>query len=89
LILDEDDCLQCGGIPVHQVTFRGSYAGRYPVYLVDVRIPALNLDDSFTAAGVPQPPRGFDGIACFQFLRRFHYGNFANPDQFGLAQLGP
>ncbi|MBI3412163.1 MAG: hypothetical protein HY040_27855 [Planctomycetes bacterium] len=26
----------------------------------------------------------FDGIACFSFLNRFHYGNFGNPGSFGL-----
>ena len=26
--------------------------------------------------GVPSVPTGFDGIACFSFVNRFHYGNF-------------
>jgi hypothetical protein len=25
-----------------------------------------------------------EGIACFRFLNRFTYGNFAGADQFGL-----
>jgi hypothetical protein len=29
-------------------------------------------------------PRPFDGIACFRFLNRFTYGNFGDPNQFGL-----
>ena len=31
LILDEDDCLQCGGIPIHQVRLSGAYRGLFPV----------------------------------------------------------
>ena len=84
LILDEDDCLQCGGIPIHQVRLSGAYHGLFPVYLVDVRIPALSFDDSVPVVGVSSVPRGFDGIACFKFLRRFCYGNFGNPDGFVL-----
>ncbi len=30
---------------------------------------------------------GLSSIACFRFLNQFHYGNFANPDSFGLALL--
>ena len=87
LILDEDDCLQCGGIPIHEVRLSGAYRGSFPVYLVDVRIPALSFDDSVPVVGVSSVPRGSDGIACFNFLRRFSYGNFGNPDGFGLESL--
>jgi hypothetical protein len=45
LILDEDDCLQCGGIPIHQVRLSGAYVGLFPVYLIDVRLPAIDFDD--------------------------------------------
>jgi hypothetical protein len=87
LILDEDDCLQCGGIPIHQVRLSGAYQGRFPVYLVDVRIPGLAFEDSVPVVGVSKLPQGFDGIACFKFLRRFNYGNFDNPVCFGLDPL--
>jgi hypothetical protein len=87
LILDEDDCLHGGGIPIHQVQLSGAYHGVFPVYLVDVRIPGLSFDDSVPVVGVSSVPRGFDGIACFKFLRRFSYGNFGNPDRFGLDPL--
>jgi len=87
LILDEDDCLQYGGIPIHQVRLSGAYRGLFPVYLVDVRIPALSFDDSVPVVGVSNLPRGFDGIACFKFLRLFSYGDFGNPDRFGLDPL--
>ena len=52
LILEEDDCLQCGGIPIHQVRLSGAYHGLFPVYLVDVRLPALSFDDSVPVVGV-------------------------------------
>jgi hypothetical protein len=33
---------------------------------------------------IPNPPTGFDGIACFRFLNRFTYGNFGAATHFGL-----
>ena len=34
--------------------------------------------------GVPAVPDDLDGIACFAFLNLFTYGNFGNPNSFGL-----
>ncbi len=85
LALDEHDCLLCGGIPLHGVVLGGAYSGSFPVYLVQVRIPALGFDHSVPVVAVPAVPAGFDGIACFRFLNRFMYGNFADPGGFGLA----
>jgi len=87
LILDEDDCLQCGGVYVHTVRLRGAYNGSFPVYVVDVRVPSLDFDEPVNVVGVPSAPRGFDGIACFRFLRRFNYGNFGDPEAFGLDAI--
>jgi hypothetical protein len=87
LILDEDDCLHCGGVYVHTVRLRGAYNGSFPVYVVDVRLASLNFDEPINVVGVPNLPLGFDGIACFRFLRRFNYGNFGDPDAFGLDTL--
>ena len=84
LILDEDDCVQCGGIPIQPASLGGPYVGSFPVYLVDLHIPELGFEDTVPAVGVPNPPSGFDGIACFKFLSRFNYGNFGRNDQFGL-----
>lgn len=84
LLLDEQDCVLCGGIPLQPVALGGAYAGSFPVYLVQVRIWQLGFDLAVPAVGVPSPPAGFDGIACFQFLNRFAYGNFANQKEFGL-----
>lgn len=84
LILDEIDCVQGGGIPMGHVQLGGAYSGSFPVYLVQIRIPQLNFDEPVPVVGISQVPSGFDGIACFKFLNQFHYGNFGNPDTFGL-----
>jgi hypothetical protein len=84
LLLDEQDCLLCGGIPLPGVALGGAYVGTYPVYLVQVRILQLGFDQAVPVVGVPAGPAGLDGIACFQFLNRFTYGNFADPGQFEL-----
>ena len=84
LILAENDCLQYGGIPICRIQLGGAYRGWFQVYLVEVRIPQLNFDDSIPVVGVSQVPRGFDGIAGFTFLNRFHYGNWGDPNSFGL-----
>ena len=84
LILEEDDCLLCGGYPVKPIILRGAYVGSFPVYILPVQIPALGFAKSLRAVGVPSVPVGFDGIACFRFLNRFHYGNFGDAGVFGL-----
>jgi hypothetical protein len=84
LILDEMDCLRCGGLLRSSVILHGAYSGSFPIYEIDVQLPALGFIQSLNAVGVPSLPRGFDGIACFRFLNRFTYGNFGAPDQFGL-----
>ena len=87
LILDENDCLLCGGKPHQQVELGGAYAGSFPVYLIRVQIPPLAFDHDLLAVGVGSPPLGLDGIAGFRFLSRFIYGNFGDPNQFGLETL--
>ena len=84
LILDEDDCLFCGGIPYLSVMLRGAYVGTFPIYFLSVRLPAFGFDQIVRVVGVPSVPAGFDGIACFGFLNRFTYGNFGDSRQFGL-----
>jgi hypothetical protein len=84
LLLDEYDCLLCGGIPLQRVALGGAYTGSFPLYSIRVRIPQLGFHQAVWAVGVPSPPAGFDGIACFRFLNRFNYGNFADRGQFGL-----
>lgn len=84
LLLRERDCIQTAQPAIGEVTLGGSYSGQFPVYLVEVQVPSLKFSELVTVAGVSHVPDGFDGIACFKFLNRFHYGNFADADGFGL-----
>jgi hypothetical protein len=84
LILDEQDCLFCGGRPFRPVALGGAYTGSFPVYLLRVQVPQLGFDRYLRAVGVPQTPTDLDGIACFRFLNRFTYGNFGDSTRFGL-----
>ena len=84
LLLEEHDCVLCGGQPGQSVKLRGAYAGSYPRDSIRVEIPQLAFDANVHAVGVPNPPTGLDGIACFRFLNRFTYGNFGNQGEFGL-----
>jgi hypothetical protein len=84
LILDENDCLLCGGNPLQAITLGGAFIGAFPTYLLPVQIPALGFARNLRAVGVPSIGAPFDGLACFGFLNRFHYGNFGNVGVFGL-----
>ena len=84
LILDEDDCLLCGGAPDGSITLGGAYVGSFPAYVIAVRLPALGFRENLRVVGVPSISAGLDGLACFRFLNRFTYGNFGDPDHFGL-----
>jgi hypothetical protein len=84
LILQERDCLVCGGSSHRPVVLGGSYAGSFPTYTLPVHVPALAFIQDLRVVAVRSVPRGFDGIACFGFLNRFTYGNFGNPGEFGL-----
>jgi hypothetical protein len=84
LILDENDCLRCGGIFYPPVRLGGAYIGSFPIYDLAVQLPALGFTQFVRVVGVPSVPQGFDGIACFRFLNRFTFGNFGDPSQFGL-----
>lgn len=84
LILEEDDCLLCVGNPLQTLSLGGAYSGVFPTYLLLVQIPVLGFAKNLRAVGVPSVPAGFDGIAGFGFLNRFHYGNFGDARLFGL-----
>jgi hypothetical protein len=85
LVLDESDCVLCGGRPLTpQTPLSGAYAGMYTMYMLPARLPALGFAQILSVVGVPTPPPNFDGIAGFGFLNRFTYGNFGDPQQFGL-----
>jgi len=84
MLLDESDCLLCNGTVTQTVTLGGAYTSTYPIYLIRVEVPSLQFDHDLLAVGVPNPPAGLDGIACFRFLNRFTYGNFGDRLAFGL-----
>lgn len=72
---------------MHGVILGGAYSGAFPVYLIQVEIPALGFDQSVPVVAVPACPAGFDGIACFRFLSRFTYSNFSDSGCFGLENV--
>lgn len=85
LLFCEADCERSGDNNLlGQVQLGRAYSGWFNVYSIEVRIPRLNFSEAVAVVGVPQVPDGFDGIACFKFLNRFHYGNFGDADRFGL-----
>ena len=83
LILEESDCILCSGLPVKPV-LGGAYSGSFPVHLIRIQVASLAFDQFVPAVGVSSNPKGFDGVACFPFLNRFSYGNFADSSQFAL-----
>jgi hypothetical protein len=84
LLLKMSDFTECDGFPAQSVILGGAYTGEHPISILRVRIPVLGFDKNLPVVGVPNTPDGFNGIACFQFLSRFTYGNFGDPNQFGL-----
>src|SRR5207245_2475978 len=68
LLLNESDCLSCGGQPIYTVPLRGAYSGSFTVYLLPVRVPQLGFSQDVSAVGVRGVLPGFDGIAGFRFL---------------------
>jgi hypothetical protein len=84
LVLLEDDCFLCGGAPLTPIILGGAYRGVFPRYAITVEVPQLHFVKPLTVVGIPTAPPGFDGIACFRFVNRFHYGNFGDSTKFGL-----
>jgi hypothetical protein len=84
LVMDESDCVICGGKLLPPIALGGAYTGSFPLYDLLVRLPALGFAQTLAVVAVPSVPAGFDGIACFSFLNGFTYGNFGDPNQFGL-----
>ena len=84
LILEESDCLLCGGKSSTTIRLGGAITGQYPLYQLRVQVPELGFDAAVSVVGVPTNPQGCEGVAGFRFLNRFTYGNFGNPDEFGL-----
>src|SRR5262245_48130763 len=65
LILDEDDCLLCGGLAGVSVILGGAYVGSFPLYDLPVELPALGFAKNLRVVGIPAISTAFDGIACF------------------------
>jgi hypothetical protein len=84
LLLRDNDCLLCGGIPAPSVVLGGAYAGSFPTFVMRVQIPTVVFDRAVRAVAVPTIPAGLGDVAAFRFLNRFTYGNFGDPSQFGL-----
>jgi hypothetical protein len=57
LLLEESDCLMCGGKPTHAVVLGGAYSGSYPLYTVRVQIPQLSFDSNVAVVGVSTTPQ--------------------------------
>lgn len=85
LLLSEKDCRESAIKVIGQTNLTGAYAGLFDVFAVVIRIPKLKFDDTIAAVGVPYLPYRFDGIACFKFLNRFHYGNFGDTESLDLS----
>src|SRR5438093_10022669 len=68
LILDEDDCLHCGGLAGASVKLGGAYVGSFPLYDLHVELSTLGFAKDLRVVGVPSVSTTFDGIACFSFL---------------------
>jgi hypothetical protein len=58
LIMEELDCVLCGGVPSVSTALGGAYTGTFPVYNVRVQIPTLNFDGILRVVGVPNVPTG-------------------------------
>ena len=56
LLLEESDCLLCGGKPIAPVGLGGGLTGQYPVYVLPVQIPELGFDVPVRVVEVPTNP---------------------------------
>ena len=53
LLLDEHECLLCGGTPMKAVVLGGAYVGAYPTYALQVAIPVLGFNETVSVVGLP------------------------------------
>ena len=80
------DCQRFGKRRTNIVTIGGAITGTFSSYSMWIEIPPLSVVRRVRVVAVPPSefPIGLDGIASFRFLNRFTYGNFGDPNQFGL-----
>ena len=84
LILTDQDCLASNATLTTTIQLGGAFSGAFPLYSLRIQVPQIGFDRILQVVGVPIVLTGFDGLAGFRFLNRFTYGNFGDPDQFGL-----
>jgi hypothetical protein len=89
VILSVNDCRLFGLDQAGMAHLVGAYTGDFPMVSVQAALPALPVIRELVAVAVPsdQVRPGTDGLAGFRFLSAFHYGNFGDPEQFGLELL--
>ena len=90
LILRVSDCERYMGLrSSDDVQLGGAIVGTYPIYALQVEIPALSYARRARVVAVPDAacPAGLDGIAGFRFLSLFTYGNFGDRHRFGLETV--
>ena len=51
LLLDEHDCVLCGGTPMKAVVLGGAYVGSFPAYALQVGIPVLGFNETNSELG--------------------------------------
>jgi hypothetical protein len=85
-VLSLDDCRRFGRELGAVAELGGAMVGSFLLYSVFVAVAPLAFGREASAVAVPPAllPSGLDGIAGFAFLNRFTYGNFGDPDRFGL-----
>lgn len=88
LVLSKVDCKLQDSLKVDQVCLAGAISGIFPVYLLEIEIPALSFIGRVTVAAVPRErlPESLHGIAAFRFLNSFTYGHFGKAAEFGLER---
>ena len=86
LVLSQSDGQRCGERFLGFAGVGGAVSGLFPVHAVHIELPTLGVARQAHTLIVPTAslPHGFDGFACFRFLNAFTYGNFGQPDGFGL-----
>ena len=89
LILSTSDAAHFGLSQIGVAGASGALDGEFPVFLVDIEMPALRLIRSVRVLSVPAANffPGTQGFACFRFLNTFNYGNGGNPAEFVLETL--
>ena len=89
LILTEEDCHLLQIAEATPVNLGGAFIGTFPTFVVEGTVEGLGESRLCVAVAVPSDelPKNLDGIAGIRLLNSFRYGNFGDPDRFGLQRL--